>query len=59
MSQVLHLAGRLLRLEEEVRWFGGIGTAAAEAARGRERPPEAFGSGLSLDKEILQEVVRK
>ena len=47
------------QLAEEVRRAAADGDAAAEAARGRERQLKKLVADLSLDKEMLQDVVRR
>jgi len=49
----------LLQVEEEVFGPGAAGAATAEAARGREHQAQRLVADLSLDKAMLQDVVRE
>ncbi len=49
----------LLRLEEEVRQDGDHGAAPGQTAGGREPEGQELVAGLSLDKQMLQDVLSK
>ena len=51
--------GDVLQLAEEVRRADAVGDEAAAAARGGERRLKKIVADLSLDKEMLQDVIRR
>jgi hypothetical protein len=51
--------GDLLQLAQEVRRFGFVRDEAAAAARGKEGKLKKIVADLSLDKAMLQDVIRR
>ena len=62
VEEVCRKAGSAMRpitMAQEVWRADAVGDEAAEAARGRERRLKTLVADLSLDKEMLQDVIRR